>query len=173
MRDPRFKSHAWHLTEFFFLLVYHILLASDFYISFHSLSLFLSNWGKLNVSHTFYANFCSFLISHELESSNISTPQQLPARASMFTTSWVQLWLELLVCEVSFGEHHHEQIFGLKCLRETKIQILYDHADHTRFHIVEMGCQMVQLLPTYIVGPTMFVNFTPNIGPSEKPYELR
>ena len=34
----RFKSRAWHLTEFFFLLVYdNILLACDFYISFHSL----------------------------------------------------------------------------------------------------------------------------------------
>ena len=33
---------------------------------------------------------------------------------------------------------------GLKCLTETKIQILCDHVDHTRFHIVEMGCQMVQ-----------------------------
>ena len=40
---------------------------------------------------------------------------------------------------------------GLKCLTETKIQILYDHVDHTRFHIVEMGCQMVQLLSAYIV----------------------
>ena len=50
---------------------------------------------------------------------------------------------------------------GLKCLTETKIQILYDHVDHTRFHIVEMGCQMVQLLSAYIVGPTMFVNLTP------------
>ena len=26
---------------------------------------------------------------------------------------------------------------GLKCLTETKIQILYDHVDHTRFHIVD------------------------------------
>ena len=50
---------------------------------------------------------------------------------------------------------------GPKCLTETKIQILYDHVDHTRFDIVEMGCQMVQLLSAYIVGPTMFVNLTP------------
>ena len=50
---------------------------------------------------------------------------------------------------------------GLKCLTETKIQILCDHVDHTRFHIVEMGCQMVQLLSAHIVGPTMFVNLTP------------
>ena len=49
----------------------------------------------------------------------------------------------------------------LKCLPETKLQILYDHVDHTRFHIVEMGCQMVQLLSAYMVGPTMFVNLTP------------
>ena len=48
----------------------------------------------------------------------------------------------------------------LKCLTETKIQILYDHVDHTRFHIVEMGCQMVQLLSAHIVGPTMCVNLT-------------
>ena len=50
---------------------------------------------------------------------------------------------------------------GLKCLTETKIQILYDHVDQTRFHIVEMGCQMVQLLSAYIVGPTMFISLTP------------
>ena len=50
---------------------------------------------------------------------------------------------------------------GLKCLTETKIQILYDHVDHTRFHIVEMGCQIVQLLSAYIVELTMFVNLTP------------
>ena len=50
---------------------------------------------------------------------------------------------------------------GLKYLTETKIQILYDDVDHTRFHTVEMGCQMVELLSTYIVGPTMSVNLTP------------
>ena len=50
---------------------------------------------------------------------------------------------------------------GLKCLTETKIQILCDHVDHTRFHIVEMGRQMVQLLSAHIVGPTLFVNLTP------------
>ena len=50
---------------------------------------------------------------------------------------------------------------GLKCLTETKIQILCDHVDHTRFHIVEMGCQMVQLLSAHIVRPTKFVNLTP------------
>ena len=50
---------------------------------------------------------------------------------------------------------------GLKCLTETKIQILCDHVDHTHFHIVEMGCQMVQLLSAHIVEPTMSVNLTP------------
>ena len=50
---------------------------------------------------------------------------------------------------------------GLKCLTETKIQILDDHVDHTRFHIVETGCQMVQLLSAYIVGLTMFISLTP------------
>ena len=50
---------------------------------------------------------------------------------------------------------------GLKCLTEIKIQILHDHVDHTSFHIVEMGCQMVQLLSAYIVGPTTFVSLTP------------
>ena len=34
---------------------------------------------------------------------------------------------------------------GLKCLTESKIQILCDHVSHTRLHTVEMGCQMVQL----------------------------
>ena len=32
------------------------------------------------------------------------------------------------------------------------------HVDHTRFHIVEMGCQMVQLLSVNIVEPLAFVN---------------
>ena len=41
---------------------------------------------------------------------------------------------------------------GLKCLTETKIQILCDHVSHTRLHTVEMGCQMVQLLSAHIVG---------------------
>ena len=58
---------------------------------------------------------------------------------------------------------------GRKCLTEIKIQILYDRVDHTRFHIVEMGCQMVQLLSAHIVGPTMFVNLTPTFG--NKPYK--
>ena len=40
---------------------------------------------------------------------------------------------------------------GLKCLTETKIQILCDQ----RFHIVEMGCQMLQLLSAHIVRPTI------------------
>ena len=50
---------------------------------------------------------------------------------------------------------------GLKCLTETKIQILCDHVSHTRLHTVEMGCQMVQLLSAHIVGPTMCANLTP------------
>ena len=50
---------------------------------------------------------------------------------------------------------------GLKCLIETKIQILYDYVDHTRFYTVEMGCQIVQLLSAFIVGPTMFADLTP------------
>ena len=49
---------------------------------------------------------------------------------------------------------------GLKCLTETKIQILCDRVSHTRLHTVEMGCQMVQLLSAHIVGPTMCVNLT-------------
>ena len=80
----------------------------------------------------------------------------------MFTASSVQLRLELLVCDRSVSVNVITDTFvGLKCLAETKIQILFDHVDHTRFHIVEMGCQMVQLLPAHIVGPTMFVNLTP------------
>ena len=73
----------------------------------------------------------------------------------------VKLRLELLVCDrsVSVNVITHRFV-GLKCLTETKIQILHDHVDHARFHIVEMGCQMVQLLSAHIVGPTMFVNLT-------------
>ena len=82
--------------------------------------------------------------------------------AAMFTASWVQLRLEFLVCDrsVSVNVITHT-CFGLKCLTETKIQDLCGHVDHTRFRIVEMGCQMVQLLSAHIMGPTMFVNLTP------------
>ena len=85
--------------------------------------------------------------------------------AAMFTASGAQLRLELLVCDWSVSVNVIMHTFvGLKCLTETKIQILYDHLDHTRFHIVEMGCQMVQLLSAHIVGPTMFVNLTPALN---------
>ena len=67
--------------------------------------------------------------------------------ATMFTAFSVQL----LVCDwsVSVNVITHTSV-GLKCLTETKIQI-----------IVEMGCQIVQLLSAYTVGPTMFANLTP------------
>ena len=73
--------------------------------------------------------------------------------------------LELLVCDrpVSVNVIMHTSV-GLKCLMKTKIQIFCNHVDHTRFHIVEMGYQMVQLLSAHIVGPTMFVNLTPALG---------
>ena len=57
----------------------------------------------------------------------------------------------------------------LKCLTKTKIQILYDHVDQTRFRIVEMGCQMVQHLSTYTVGQTLLVNLT---QPDNRPSNL-
>ena len=59
------------------------LLACDLYISFHSLSLLFSNGGKLDVSGTFHVHFCSFLIFHELESTDISNPQQLLAKGPL------------------------------------------------------------------------------------------
>ena len=80
----------------------------------------------------------------------------------MFTASWVQLQLELLVSDRSISVNViNNKFIGLKCLTETKIQILYDNVDHTRFHIVEMGCQMVQLLFADIIGRTMFLDLTP------------
>ena len=82
--------------------------------------------------------------------------------AAMFIASCVQLRLELLVCDRSVSVNIITHTFvGLKCLTETKLQILCDHVDHTRFHIVEMGCQMAQLLSAHIVRPTMCVNLTP------------
>ena len=82
--------------------------------------------------------------------------------AAMFTASSVQLRLELFVCDRSVLVNVITHTFvGLKCLTETKIQILCDHVNHTRFHIVEMLCQMVQLLSAHIAGPTIFVNLTP------------
>ena len=53
---------------------------------------------------------------------------------------------------------------GLEYLTETKIQSSCDHVNHTRFHTVETGCQMVQLLLGDIVGPTMFANLTQALG---------
>ena len=68
--------------------------------------------------------------------------------------------LNLLVCDRSVSVNVITHTFvGLKCLTETKIQILCDHVSHTRLH-TEMGCQMVQLLSAHIVGPTMCVNLT-------------
>ena len=55
------------------------------------------------------------------------------------------------------------KFIGLKWFTKTKMQILYDHVDQTRFHNVEMGCQMVQLLSAYIVGPTM-PQFEPSVN---------
>ena len=83
----------------------------------------------------------------------------------MFTASSVQLQLELLVCDGSVSVNVITHTFiGLKCLTETKIQILCDRVDHTRFHIVEMECQMIQLLSSCFVGPAMFVNLTPALS---------
>ena len=73
----------------------------------------------------------------------------------------VQLRLNLLVCDRSVSVNVITHTFvELKCLTETKIQILCDHVSHTRSHTVEMGCQMIQLLSAHIVGPTMCVNLT-------------
>ena len=131
-------------------------------VIFSLFKLVFSNWGKLDISSTFHANFCSFLIFHELESTDTSIPQQLPARGrnvhSFFSSAATQvarLW------SVSFGERHHAHVCWDECLTETKIHILYDRVDHTCFHVVEMGYQMVQLLSAYIVGPTTFVSLTP------------
>ena len=57
-------------------------------------------------------------------------------------------------------------------MTETKIPILYDHVEHTRFQIVEMGRQMVKPLSADVVGPTSFVNLTPALevrGPGFNP----
>ena len=98
---------------FFFLVNDDILITSDFCISFHSLSSFLLNWGRLNVPHTFHANFCSFLISHELKSTDISTPQQPTAwghHVYSFLSSAVTGVARL--SKVNFGQRHREQIIS-------------------------------------------------------------
>ena len=167
LRKPEVPgSNSRHPTwqSFVFLSVYDdILLARDFYISFHSLSLFFfSNWGGLDIYSTFHANFCSFLIFHEFEFTDISTPQQLTATGRhVYSFLSVQLRLNLFVCDRSVSVNVITHTFvGLKCLTESKIQILCYHVSHTRLHTVEMGCQMVQLLSAHIVGPTMCVNLT-------------
>ena len=69
----------------------------------------------------------------------------------------------MLVCDRSVLVNVITHTFvGLKCLTETKMQILCDHFDQTCFHIVEMGCQMVQLLSANIVRPTMW-EFDPSL----------
>ena len=100
---------------------------------------------------------CSFMISHELGSTDISTTQHLPARG-LHVYSFL---LEVLDCDRSILVNVTTNKFvGLKCLTEAKTYILYDHVDHTRFHIVDIGCQMVQLLSADNFGPTMFINLT-------------
>ena len=98
-----------------------------FIFFFYSLTLFFSNWGGLDIYSTFYTNFCSFLIFHEFESTDISTPQQLPARgrhvysllsASSAATQFARLWY------VSFGERHHAHI----CWAE-----MFDRNQNTNF----------------------------------------
>ena len=123
------------------------------FFSFHSLSLFFfSNWGKLDIPSTSHVNSWS---SMSLNSPTYQPHSNFQQGAAMFTASWVQLWFEFFVCDRSVSVNVITHTFvGLKCLTETKIQIM-------RFHIVDMGCQMVQLLSAHIVGPTMFVNLTP------------
>ena len=70
---------------------------------------------------------------------------------------------ELPVCDRSILVNIITNKFAaLKCLTKTKIQILYDHVDRTHFHMVEMGCKIIQFLSADIVGPTMFVYLTPS-----------
>ena len=128
------------------------------------ISLFFSNWGKLDVPSTFHVNFCSLPIFHQLESTDIPTPQQLSARGrhvySFFcsaATRVARLW------QVSFGDVITYTFVGLKCLTETKIPILCDHVGHTRFHIDEMGCQMVQLLSAHISWTNNVREFDPSL----------
>ena len=40
---------------------------------------------------------------------------------------------------------------GLKCLTETKIQILCDHVSHTRLHTVEMGWCTIKIFKGGVV----------------------
>ena len=44
------------------------------------------------------------------------------------------------------------------CLTEAKTQILCDHVDHTSFCILEMGCQIIQLLRVNIVESTVLLS---------------
>ena len=98
-------------------------------------------------------SFVIFLISHELAGPlTYQSHSNFQQGATMFTASWAQLPLELLVCDRSISVNVITNKFvGLKCLTETKIQRFYNHVDQTRFDIVEMGCQMVQLLSAYNV----------------------
>ena len=46
---------------------------------------------------------------------------------------------------VNLGDCYHQQTnVELKCVIETKIQILYNHVDNMHFHTVKTGCQIVQ-----------------------------
>ena len=66
----------------------------------------------------------------------------------MLAASLVQLRFELLVCDRSVSVKVIRHTFaGLKCLTETKIQILCDHVHYTRFHIVEMSNDSIFVSP--------------------------
>ena len=74
------------------------------------------------------------------------------------------------VCDRSVSVNVTMNTFdGLKFLTETKIQMLYNHVDQTRFHIFEMGCQ---LLFVYIVGLTIFINFTSAVSVKQIKFSL-
>ena len=109
------------------------------FLYFFSLSkLVFSNWSGLDIYSTFHANFCSFLIFHEFESTDISTPQQLPARgrhvysflsASSAATQFARLW------QVSFGERHHAHICWAEMFdRNQNTNFVWSCQSHTFTH---------------------------------------
>ena len=134
-RSYKFKTRSHDLKNYFLLLNDYIPVARDFYISLHCSSLSLSNWSELNFCHTSHDNAVYF--------------PDLPWHCwhSPTATSRVQLWLRLPVCDWSISVIVIANKFvELKRLIETKIQILYNHADHIHFHTAENGWQIIQLL---------------------------
>ena len=124
------------------------------------LNLVFSNWSKLDVSGTFHANFCSFLIFHELESTDISNPQQLPATGRHVYSCDSSCLFVIGQFRWTSSRTH---LLGWNVWQKPKYKFVWSFWSHTFPHCwdgMSNGSIFVSLCHD-IVGPTMLVNLTP------------